>query len=403
MKALFRIGLLSCILLSLVNSKALAQNAENSSEDGDWKFQTAKPIWSPDGKKIAFVSIKETSQRICVIDADGKNLTEVPNTESALNWKEFCWSPDSKKIAFIRSSQKAPLINALCIVGVDGNDLKVLTDPKVSCQYISWAPKGDDIAFVKFVTPTNQAVKVNNEIWVANSNDGTSYALADGDLPSWSPDGKQIAFLTKKDRGPNAINIINVADKKQHSYIPKDSRETWITDLSDKVRIQWSPDGSKLFFPGRSNSTLSILTKDVPNREATIYGDGDPSLRLSPDGKIIIVVLESALYSIDLTRVRPFRNPQEAISGKIAGECKTSLRIVNNLTTNTDDSETDPCWSPDGKQIVFMRGYEVMVMSLADSKRSQLFERSKLIQIEKQKASGKTIASTNTPEAVVKK
>ena len=59
------------------------------------------PSWSPDGKRIAFMSERDGNREIYVMDNDGgnqRNLTNHPNNDS-----HPAWSPDGKRIVFGRS------------------------------------------------------------------------------------------------------------------------------------------------------------------------------------------------------------------------------------------------------------------------------------------------------------
>ena len=57
-----------------------------------------KPCWSPDGKKIAFESLREKKYDIYVMNSDGSGLRNLTNNPTQERFP--CWSPDGKKIAF---------------------------------------------------------------------------------------------------------------------------------------------------------------------------------------------------------------------------------------------------------------------------------------------------------------
>jgi TolB protein len=57
------------------------------------------PAWSPDGRKIAFLSMRDGKGEVYVVNADGsrqRNLTRNPARDSA-----FAWSPDGRRIFFL--------------------------------------------------------------------------------------------------------------------------------------------------------------------------------------------------------------------------------------------------------------------------------------------------------------
>ena len=58
-----------------------------------------EPAWSPDGSKIAFITIRDGNARSSSMDADGSNQTNLTNNPSATTISP-AWSPDGSKIAF---------------------------------------------------------------------------------------------------------------------------------------------------------------------------------------------------------------------------------------------------------------------------------------------------------------
>ena len=91
--------------------------------------------WSPDGRKIAFVSLRDGNVEIYVMNADGneqKRLTNNP-AEDAL----FSWSPDGKKIAF-RSYRDGNY--EIFVMNADGSEQKNLTNNPAYDGSPLWSP-----------------------------------------------------------------------------------------------------------------------------------------------------------------------------------------------------------------------------------------------------------------------
>jgi TolB protein len=153
------------------------------------------PRWSPDGKRLAWVSTRDGNQEIYVADADGKNLKRLTSEPAQDN--NPSWSPDGKQIAFC-SGRKGNL--DIWVMNADGSDVhRLTTDPHLDC-WPAWSPDGKRIAFT-----TNR--DGNYEVYVMNA-DGTGQRNvtrhpAQDNFPAWSPDGKRLAFISNRGGGYN--------------------------------------------------------------------------------------------------------------------------------------------------------------------------------------------------------
>jgi len=156
------------------------------------------PVWSPDGKKIAFQSVKDGNTEIYVMNADGseqKNLTNNPAQD-----KYPSWSPDGKKIAFVSDKEGTNIVpNAIYVMNTDGQDIRRLTYSDIGSfvsSFPSWSPNGKRIAFHSYRDR-------NHDIYVMKADGSEQKNLTNNpaynDHPFWSPDGKKIAFISLRD------------------------------------------------------------------------------------------------------------------------------------------------------------------------------------------------------------
>src|SRR5262249_15968700 len=150
------------------------------------------PQWSPDGKRIAFLSGRAGQQEIWVVGAKGgepKQLTSDGSAKHGLRW-----SPDGTQIAYISNLAKTQDIYV--VNSVNGGTDKQLTQKTNEWDENRWAPAwspdGKQIAFV-----SNRSEYYADDLWMINA-DGSALQKITTNVrvmtdPIWSPDGKYIA------------------------------------------------------------------------------------------------------------------------------------------------------------------------------------------------------------------
>ncbi|MEO6334697.1 MAG: FG-GAP-like repeat-containing protein [Pyrinomonadaceae bacterium] len=238
------------------------------------------PAWSPDGRKLAFISQRPTGQyAVFQMNADGAGRTEItpvnyqPSPYYATGWT-ISWSPDGRQLAFTN----LPLIY---IVNADGSGLRTLT----SGYGPAWSPDGSKILFITGSFP--------GEIHTIRP-DGSDLRTLPA-LPAfynwyydvtWSPTGTEIA-ITAFD-GANEIIFISNADGTNPREFYGLCAE-FTLGCSRLAAPSWSPDGNTIvFFAWGFQSGLEIYVKDIAGGESrrltnTTGNNSDPSWQpLSP-------------------------------------------------------------------------------------------------------------------------
>ena len=179
------------------------------------------PSWSPDGKRIAFVSYRDgkvhaihgwPTSEIYVMDADGGNPQNLTNNSD----DDFhpAWSPDGKRIAFTSYKDghfigEFEITSEIYLMDADGGNQQKLTENRKNDFSPSWSPDGKRIAF----SSDRKGDFVNSEIYVMDADGGNLQRLTENRdwdyAPSWSPDGKRIAFSSDGDNKQADIYVMD--------------------------------------------------------------------------------------------------------------------------------------------------------------------------------------------------
>ncbi|HMB40565.1 MAG TPA: hypothetical protein VKM37_01225 [Balneolaceae bacterium] len=146
------------------------------------------PKFSPDGKKIVFLSDRDFQPEIYVMDPDGSNQTRLTNSPSYD--LDPVWSPDGEKIAFI-SNRLGPF--DLFVMNADGTDKRVLTQsPSIDIAPV-WSPDGSKILFSSNRSGYYDLYTINtdgsNLTRLTSAEHHEFYGI-------WSPRGSRIAYLS---------------------------------------------------------------------------------------------------------------------------------------------------------------------------------------------------------------
>jgi dipeptidyl aminopeptidase/acylaminoacyl peptidase len=245
------------------------------------------PALSPDGRSVVF-TVKRVDREenryvshLWIVPARGGHARQL--TRGKVSDGAPAWSPDGKHIAFVSDRGDVSNIWLLSLEGGEPRQLTSLGGGAVSS--IGWSPNGREIVFQHFPVPKKTEAERKTaptfrhitrlyhkedglgwfgdeywSIWKVAVRTGKAVALTKGDHhdrePSWSPDGKLIAFVSvraaDRDRCPDLSGVF-VMDASGRNV-----REVTST-LGSREHVRWSLDSKHLYwlgYEGRSGEWL---------------------------------------------------------------------------------------------------------------------------------------------------
>lgn len=166
------------------------------------QFIDSSGAFAPDGKRFGFAAVRNGRPALVVRDVDGGQEREVV-LKTLHEVHDPTWSPDGKRLAF--SGNLGGLLD-LYVYDLEGGALKRLTQDAYADLQPAWSPDGTTIAFVtdRFSTDLAKLDLGEYRLATIDVESGqvrplTTFEGAKSIDPQWSPDGRDIFFLS--DRG----------------------------------------------------------------------------------------------------------------------------------------------------------------------------------------------------------
>jgi dipeptidyl aminopeptidase/acylaminoacyl peptidase len=263
------------------------------------------PQWSRDGRWLAFLSDRggeDARTQLWVMPADGGEARQVTKLPEGV--EDYTWSPDGRRLAVIAWDPERP----------EGTPKPKNPPPIVTSRY-QFKEDG-----------TGYLTARRKHLYVVEVDSGKSTLLTPGDhdeqLPAWSPDGRTIAYVTKRGTDPDRhlnYDIYLIApeagakERQLTSFPGADLDPYW------ESRPDWSPDGKRIaYLQGGEDKWIyytpwQVAVVDVASGKATLPAPIDRSMykpRWTPDGKSVLVLVEHSRVT-HLSRI-------DVATGKVA-------------------------------------------------------------------------------------
>lgn len=228
--------------------------------------------------KIAYVVKTGTRYEVHVADADGVGGQMVFGTNDPI--MSPAWSPDGRRLAYVSFERKKAVVFVQDLLT---GSRKAVAAFKGSNSAPAWSADGQSLAVTLTIDGISQIYRVRAD----GSGDPqrlTRSASIDTE-PCFSPDGQTIAFTSDRGGSPQIYTVPAVGGEPQ--------RLTF--EGSYNVSPQYSPDGKTLAYVARNNGNFQIAVLDIASKRllnTLTDGHSDESPSFAPNGRMLLYATE---------------------------------------------------------------------------------------------------------------
>ena len=356
------------------------------------KADARQPVWSPDGKLIAYWFMPTASGRsdVAVIPATGGEPKLVCN-DGTTNWNPV-WAPDGKHLYF--ASDRGGSMGFWRIpLDAEGNTLSgpeaVVTPSKFS-SHLTFSRDGKRLIYVSTDNRANiRAMKVDPATLKPT---GDPFWITSGDRkvsrPDLSPDGARFVFRNPRRTQDDIVTVdVNGSDMRDVT-----------SDLAFDRYPRWSPDGKQIVFTSdrTGNYEIHTINADGTGLRRVTFANAEASFPIwSPDGgriaygdkfRVHIIDLTQPFDQQSLTTLAAYDNPNskfvawdwsgdgDRLAGTFSGEPMKAgyFSFSEQRYVPLVDTSYYPMWLPDSRRMLFASRGGISVVDIESKKITEI-------------------------------
>ena len=367
----------------------------------------SRPVYSPDGKRLAFISNRTGGGDIYVLTFTTGDLRRLTFDDGPENLDG--WSRDGKWIYFSSTSRDISGMSDIYRIPSEGGTPMLVSAERFTSEFFSSpSPDGTTLALNAHGGASNQWWRKGHshldesEIWLMRDGPSPVYERltekgAKDIWPNWSPDGKSIFFVSDRS-GTENIWVKPIPGTAKQVTKFTDGRVLWPNISYDGKAIVFERNFRlwKLDTTNGQSSEIAISRRGSatgPMVERLTLTNQFQDLDLSPDGKKIAFISRGEVFAasskdggdaLRLTTTPAAESqlawaPDSKRLAYISNRSESPAIFAYDFTTRAEmklsvgaGNDSVPIFSPDGKQIAFIRNGEELYVLDVEARREKL-------------------------------
>ena len=306
----------------------------------------AQPRWSPDGKSIVYISDRDGSDDVWVMDADGKNARQITRTDRT-QFLSPEWTPDGKYIAVSRNAALYATAYNVYLYHKDGGTGVRMTGAPAATPGAAPAP------------PAAPGAAARNYV-----------------APAFGKDPRYV-YVSSRMGGAAGYNQtgfdwqIVVYDRQTGETAPRAAA------VGGAFKPVLSPDGKWMVYGTRQDSVTSLRIRDLDSgderwlaqnvqrddMESRFTRDLLPNMSFTPDSRSLVTTWNGKIWRVDVASGRPTQIPFTAdIEQQFGALSKFDYKLNDSTITVAQIRGARP--SPDGRRLIFTALDKLWLMDL---------------------------------------